>query len=64
MIRVYKLKQLVCSLSYSLLLLLLLPRLHHRLVPPNAASVVLGASNDGVSFVVEGAGKDFVLVSI
>lgn len=34
------------------------------LVLPNAAGVVLGAGDDGVSFVVEGTGEDFVFVAL
>jgi hypothetical protein len=30
------------------------------LVPPDAAGVILGASDDGIALVIEGAGKDLV----
>jgi hypothetical protein len=45
-------------------LLLLVPSLHDRLVLPNAARVVLRPCNNSVSFVVESARKDLVLMPV
>lgn len=47
-----------------LLLLLLFPGHHNCLVLPDAASVVLGTCNDGISLVVKGTRENLVFMAV